>query len=116
VRLQAQFAVDAQATFDRALAKIAGAKKWASAWNSDGAITQSSCETTMVRWMAKGANPKVSLQPLARAFLRKARPPPSEWQFSELRLYHLHTSKPHLDRNFNLAPCTLQIALHFATF
>ena len=35
----AQFAADAQATFDRALKLIADASKWASAWNSDGAIS-----------------------------------------------------------------------------
>lgn len=73
---RAQFAIDAQATFDRALAKIAAAKKWASAWNSDGAISQGTCARTMQAWIAKGANPMVSLQPLAPAFVNSRNPAP----------------------------------------
>lgn len=71
----AQFAADAQAAFDRALRLIASANKWASAWNSDGAISQKTCSTVMAAWMKKGANPAVSLQPLAPAFKGHGTPP-----------------------------------------
>ena len=74
----AQFQADSQAAFDRALALIQGANKWASAWNSDGTISQGSCAATMRKWIAKGANPALSLQPLAPAFQHKGHrgPPP----------------------------------------
>eukprot|EP00035_Acanthoeca_spectabilis_P000868 m.76005 g.76005 ORF g.76005 m.76005 type:complete len:480 (-) comp10476_c1_seq1:158-1597(-) len=75
VSAAAQFAADAQAAFDRALRLIASANKWASAWNSDGAISQKTCSTVMAAWMKKGANPAVSLQPLAPAFKGHGTPP-----------------------------------------
>ena len=61
----AKFQSDSQAAFDRALALIKGANKWASAWNSDGTITAPNCAATMKNWITKGKNPTVSLQPLA---------------------------------------------------
>ena len=77
----AKFAADAQSAFDRALAFIAGANKWASAWNSDGTISQGTCTRVMEKWLKKGADPSVSLQPLATVFrkpnhLGSAPPPP----------------------------------------
>lgn len=73
----AKFQSDSQAAFDRALALIKGANKWASAWNSDGTITAPNCAATMKNWITKGKNPTVSLQPLAPAFFHKHAPPPS---------------------------------------
>eukprot|EP01052_Picozoa_sp_SAG31_P007286 SAG31_NODE_346_length_17349_cov_9.825875_7_plen_284_part_00 len=73
----AKFQADSQAAFDRALALIKKANKWASAWNSDGTITAPTCAATMKKWIAKGANPAISLQPLAPAFFHKRPAPPS---------------------------------------
>jgi len=69
----AKFRVDAQAAFDRALALISAAGKWASAWNSEpmrdgGNIVRGNCKAVMTKWMAIGANPNLALQPVANAF------------------------------------------------
>jgi hypothetical protein len=63
-----QFQADAQVAFDRGLALIKGGGKWASAWNSDGGLTQADCATTVRSWMVIGANSSLTLQALAPAF------------------------------------------------
>merc|ERR1712232_1416197 len=65
----AKFRTDAQAAFDRALAMIAAAGKWASAWNAEGGtnafpayegITQASCKAMLDSWLEIGANANVA--------------------------------------------------------
>ena len=74
---QQRMQADAQVAFDQALARIAAAGKWASAWNSDGAITKAgdACSSSVRTWIEKGANPNVTLQVLAPSF--KHLPPAS---------------------------------------
>ena len=74
-----QFEADAQAAFDRALAVIAGAKKWASAWNNAGNIDAGNCAAKMHAWMGVGANASLSLQIGGDVFNRaKAAPTPAQ--------------------------------------
>ena len=80
-----RFAADAQAAFDRALAMIKAAGKWASAWNSEGmgtsidpvwkGITPDSCHVAMDSWLTIGANDDLALQTLAVAFFAKGHNP-----------------------------------------
>jgi hypothetical protein len=72
-----KFSADAQAAFDRALAFIKSKNKWASAWNSDGAISQRNCASTMNHWMQKGANDNLTLQILGQAFRKHSTEIPS---------------------------------------
>jgi hypothetical protein len=80
-----RFAADAQAAFDRALAMIAAAGKWASAWNSEGSgtsadpvwkgLTRENCQISMDSWMKIGAQAHLSLQALAVPFFAKGHNP-----------------------------------------
>jgi hypothetical protein len=66
-----KFSADAQAAFDRALAFIKSKKRWASAWNNDGKISQHTCASTMAHWMTKGAKSSLSLQISGDAFRKR---------------------------------------------
>lgn len=83
-RAVAQYKADAQAAFDRALAMIAAAGKWASAWNAEGGnganpaykgITQEGCKEVLDSWLEIGANENVALQALAIPFFANGHNP-----------------------------------------
>lgn len=63
-----QFKADAQKTFDRGLELIKSTGKWASAWNSNGQLSQESCSSTIRSWISIGQNSSLGLQVLAPAF------------------------------------------------
>ena len=68
---EARFQADTQAAFDRALALISSAGKWASSWNTavhNGYISRGNCQSVTAQWIVIGADATHALQIKGAAF------------------------------------------------